>query len=105
MRLLEFNVNAQKIEKAPDCNFDDIVAGTSGYLKARFTFSSEWEKCVKVAQFWRASEEYAVLIKDNMCEIPPEALTGATFRVSVIGQRGDYRIPTNKVLIRQEVSK
>ena len=105
MRLLKFNVNAQKISKAPDCDFTNLVAGTSGYLRAHFTFSPEWNNCVKVAQFWRGEREYAVLIENGMCDIDPEALVGQTFRVSVIGQRGSYRITSNKVLVRQEVCK
>jgi hypothetical protein len=103
MRLLRFNVSAQKVSKAPDCDFTNIVAGTSGYLRAQFTFSPEWEDCVKIARFWRGDKEYAAMIVNNECDIEPEALVGPTFRVSVLGQRGDYRITTNKVLVRQEV--
>jgi hypothetical protein len=105
MRLLYFNVNTQKIEKEPTCDFTNLVSGTSGYLKAHFTFSSEWEGCVKCARFWRGETEHAVLLQNDECEIPAEALVGSTFRVSILGQRGDYRITTNKVLIRQEVAR
>ena len=104
MRLLEFNVNAQRIEKDPNCNFNGIVAGTSGYLRAHFTFSSEWDNCIKVARFWRGGKEHAVRLQDDERDIPPEVLTGITFGVSVIGQGIDYRIPTNRVLVRQEVN-
>ena len=103
MRVLKFNVNAQHIERDPNCGFSNIVAGTSGYLRAHFTFSSEWDNSVKVARFWRGGKEYAVRLRDNECEIPSEVLTGVTFGVSVIGQRDSYRITTNRVLIRQEV--
>lgn len=105
MRLLKFNVNAQQIEKDPECDFNNIVAGTVGYLKAQFAFSSEWENCVKVARFWRGSQEHAVLLDGNTCIIPAEALVGATFRVSVLGKKGEYRITTNQTIVRQEVSK
>jgi hypothetical protein len=82
------------------------VAGTKNYLRAKFTFSSEWRDCVKVASFWRGEKEYAVLLNsDGTCDIPPEVLPGATFRVSVIGQKQDYRITTNKIVVRQEVSR
>ena len=105
MRLLYFNVNAQKIEKDPNCDFTKLVSGTSGYLKAHFTFSSEWEGCVKIARFWRGKQEHAVLLQNDECDIPTEALVGSTFRVSVLGQREDYRITTNEIPIRQEVCK
>ena len=105
MRLLKFKVNAQYIQKDPYCNFDHIVAGTQDYLRAQFTFSPEWQDCILVASFWRGQTEYAELILNGECTIPPEILTGPTFRVSVTGQRGGYRITTNKVLVRQEVSR
>lgn len=105
MRPLTFNVTAQRISKDPNCDFSNIVAGTSGYLRARFTFSPEWDDCVKVAQFWRGDQEYAALIENNECEIDPAALVGPTFRVSVIGQRKNFRITTNKTLVRQEVGR
>lgn len=105
MRLLKFNVNAQRIQKDPSCDFSNIVAGTKDYLRAQFTFSPEWQGCIIVASFWRGKEEYAVQVVNGECSIPPEALVGPTFRVSVIGQRNDYRITSDKVIVRQEVSK
>lgn len=106
MRLLIFNVNSQYVSKDPNCDFTNIVAGTKNYLRAKFTFSDEWRDCVKVASFWRGEKEYAVLLNsDGTCDIPPEALPGATFRVSVIGQKQDYRITTNKIVVRQGVSR
>ena len=103
MRSLDFNVDAQYISKDQNCDFTKLVAGTRNYLRAHFTFSPEWHECVRVASFWRGGKEHAVIIQNNTCDIPSEVLIGPTFRVSVTGQRGDYRITTNKVLVRQEV--
>lgn len=105
MRLLEFNVNAQQIEKAQNCDFTNIVAGTTGYLRAHFTFSSEWDNCIKVARFWRGGKEHAVCLRDDECDVPAEVLSGVTFGVSVLGQHDTYRITTNRTLVRQEVNK
>lgn len=105
MRLLKFNIDAQHITKDPDCDFSGLVAGTSGYLKAHFTFSPEWQNCAMAASFWRGGKEHAAILKDGECDIPEEALAGSTFRVSVTGLRGDYRITTNRVLVRQEVHR
>lgn len=105
MRVLEFIVNAQQIYKDPNCDFTNIVAGSKNYLQAHFTFSPEWQDCTIVASFWRGDKEHATFVQDGICDIPTEALTGRTFQVSVIGQRDDYRLPTNKVLVRQEVSR
>lgn len=106
MRLLTFDVVSQCIHKDPNCDFTGLVAGTRNYLRAKFTFSSDWSDCVKVASFWRGEKEYAVMLdSENSCDIPTDALVGATFRVSVIGQSQDYSIPTNKIVVRQEVSR
>lgn len=105
MRLLKFIVNAQQIQKDPTCDFNDLVAGTKDYLRAQFTFSPEWQDCFVIASFWRGKEEHAKIVENGECTIPAEALVGSTFRVSIVGQRGNYRITTNKVLVRQEVSR
>ena len=105
MRLLKFNVNAQHIQKDPNCDFNRIVSGTKDYLRAHFTFSSEWEGCTIVASFWRGNDEYAVFVKNGECDIPADALVGPTFRVSAVGQNGHSLITTNKVLVRQEVHR
>ena len=105
MRLLKFNIDAQRIQKDPNCDFSNIVAGTKGYLRAQFTFSPEWQDCLIVASFWRGKSEHAVIVENGECMIPDEVLSGPTFRVSLIGQRGDYQITTNKEIVRQEVSR
>lgn len=101
MRLLKFNVDAQKLSKDPTCDFNNLVAGTRKYLRAYFTFSPEWDDCVKVVSFWRGNKEHAVILQNDECEIDPEALVGTTFGVTVTGQRGEYRITTDKVTVRQ----
>lgn len=106
MRILEFNVAKQRISKKQDCDFSGLVAGSVGYLYAKFYFSeNEWNKCTdKVARFWIGEQECAKRLgEDNTCVIPPEVLTGKRFEVSVIGVGTDYKIETNKVNVRQEV--
>ena len=105
MRTLSFIVDGQTIKKDPKCDFEHIVSGTKGYLKAHFTFSSEWESCVKVARFFRGSKEVAVVLENDECFIPDYALVGTTFRVGAIGAYDNYRITTGTIAIRQEVSK
>lgn len=105
MRSLMFKVNGQKIEKDPACDFSGLVAGTEGYLKAKFTFSEEWNGCILVASFWKGGTEHAARIVNNECDIPSEALTGATFKVSAVGKRRGLLIKTNKVIVVQEVNR
>ena len=104
MRTLEFNVNGQRLKKKSDCDFSGIVAGSVGYLRAKFHFSKEWEGCKKAASFWREGFEYAVLLDENdSCLINSEALNSDCFQVSVTGMKPDYTIKTGKVKVRQEV--
>lgn len=110
MRILEFEINGQHIRKKRDCDFTGLVAGTSGYLYAKFHFSKDWNGCLKVASFWASDdlEEFPVELEEFEgaygCVIPAEVLTGETFRVSVLGGKGqDYRIRTGKSKVVQRV--
>lgn len=102
MRILKFNVCKQNIIRDPNCNFDNIVAGTKGYLQAEFTFSGEWTGCRMAAVFSCLGKDYAQPIINNRCEIPEEALTWDRFGVRVVGEKEGYRITTNEIKIRQE---
>lgn len=107
-RFLEFKVDKQRLIKKEDCDFSFIVAGSAGYLRARFYFSEEWTGCNKAASFWIGDVEHAVLLDNNdECVIPKEALSRDRFSVSVTGSTGtpgnNYRITTNKIKVRQEV--
>lgn len=104
MRTLKFVVNGQTIKKQTDCDFSGLVAGSIGYLRAAFTFSSEWNDCRKAASFWLGDQEHGRLLDENdSCMIPEEALTGEMFKVSVTGVKPDYKIKTTKTKVRQEV--
>lgn len=99
--MLNFHVEKQKISKSYGCDFSGIARGTSGYLKAAFSFSDEWNGCKKAASFWKLGKEYPALIINGQCEIPEEALTWGNFQVSVTGVRDNFVITTNKVTVEQ----
>ena len=111
MRTLEFDVSRQKITKTKGCSFSHLIAGSTGYLKAKFNFSDDghaWAGCVRAASFWKDGIEYAVLLdSDNSCDIPDEVVNGRNFYVSVTGLikgvESDYKIKTNKIKIIQGV--
>ena len=53
MRTLEFEVKGQTLEKREGSDFSGLVAGTDGYLQAKFLFKgNEWRECVKAASFF-----------------------------------------------------
>lgn len=104
MRTLKFIVDKQIITPDPSCNFDGLIPGTVGYLQAEFSFSREWRDCTKVVAFWSPfGREYPpqVLEDGRTCLIPTEALAKQSFKIQVIGQREDYKLVTNKLLIKQ----
>ena len=104
MRTLKFIVDRQIIKQDPDCDFDDIVPGTVGYLKAEFSFSSEWDNSVKVAAFYRNGNECTPQeLKDGKsCMIPAEALKGRRFAIRLFGKNKDVQLTTNKVEVVQK---
>ena len=106
MRILEFTVRNQRLLKKITCDFSGLVAGSVGYLYAKFEFPyGGWDEYpVKIVSFWLGDKESAVkLDENNMCEIPAEILLGEEFRVYLIGANDKNRIDTNEVFIRQEV--
>lgn len=102
MRILKFIVKGQEIIRDPACDFSGLVAGTEGYLKARFDFDKDWDGCKKVASFWKNRKEYAAPVINGECEIPAEALTWNAFKISVTGIRQGYKIITNQIEITQK---
>ena len=103
-RILEFEVNKQKLRKKRGCDFSYIVANSVGYLRAKFYFSSEWDGCVKIASFWKGDQEHAVpLDKNDSCYVHPEVLGEETFQVSVTCARPGYKIESTKTRVKQEV--
>ena len=105
MRTLEFVVKGQKMIKKADCDFTNIIAGSKGYLRAKFYFESdEWKDSKKVAGFWSGGQEFAAFLDDDSCLIPEEALTRYYFLVRVTGIKGYQRIKTSTIEVRQEVT-
>lgn len=103
MRTLRFIVRAQGLSRDPACDFGGLVAGSEGYLKAYFALDAAWKGCAVAASFWREGQEYAVPVVGGECEIPPKALCGPVFAVSLTGRRDGYRISTGRAYVRQEV--
>lgn len=101
MRILDFVVTKQKIERDPMCDFTGIAPGSRGYLYARFRFSADWKGCKKVVVFSGRGEEECVPLTNGMCEIPAKVLIGNTVGVTVVGECDEYRIPTNKISFQQ----
>lgn len=101
MRVLDFVVNKQNISKAPDCDFSGLIMGSSGYLQARFTFSPEWAGYRKAAVFTCRTGKYPVLVKGCVCNVPDEVAACSSFKVQVVGKRGDEVLPSGPVTVIQ----
>lgn len=107
MRTLKFIVKGQNISLDPNCDFNSLVPGTSGYLEAEFSFSSDWDGCTKVAAFFSnlGREFPPQVINGSTCVIHSEALEKSVFKVQVIGQKENYNIRTNRVIVYQRGGK
>ena len=103
-RILRFNVNGQKITKDPSCDFSGLIPGTSGYIKAEFIFSKEWDGCAKVVGFRSGNNEYdpKILQDGRFCVIDEEVLMRSMFYIYVVGKKRDFRIKTNEILVKQD---
>lgn len=104
MRELKFNVSGQHIRPDPACDFSGIVPGSKGYLKATFTFDSEWAGCEKIAEFRKYDVEKctSVRLTGNSCMIPEEELANRCFYVNAVGIKPGYRIKTNREKVEQD---
>lgn len=101
MRILDFVVDKQLIDKSSSCDFSGLVAGTKGYLHARFCFSHEWCGYTKVAVFEVGGVEYPVIIRNGTCAIPPQVTECDYFTVSVVGKRGENILTSSRVRVIQ----
>jgi len=80
---LQFNVNQQSITRT---DVQLPIANSKNYLTAKFTFTSDWNGISKTALFTQGKNSYAVLLVNNVCNVPNEVLANADgFTVSVFG--------------------
>lgn len=108
MRTLKFNVTGQIVTLDPSCDTTTLVPGAEEPIQAEFTFSEEWDGCVKVVGFYSnlGREFEPRILKDGkVCRIPTEALKKSIIKLKVFGQHPDYPIQTNKIAIHQKGGK
>lgn len=109
MRTLKFIVDKQIIKADPSCDFSGLVPGSERYLRAEFSFSSDWDGCAKVAAFYsRLGLEYEPqpLTKGYFCMIPAEALAKRIFKVQILGKNLEGQsLVTNKLVVDQNGGK
>lgn len=104
MRVLNFDVIEQKLQKNPKSDFSGIIRGSKGYLQCGFNLSKEWKGCRVAASFWYYEKEIdAAPVIGGSCTIPDSVTDYREFEVSLVGIRDSYRITTNRVKIEQEV--
>lgn len=104
MRVLNFDVIEQKLQKNPKSDFSGIIRGSRGYLQCSFNLSKEWSGCKIAASFWHYDKEIdAAPVIGGSCTIPDSVTDYREFEVSLVGIRDSYRITTNRVKVEQEV--
>ena len=101
-RYLVFKVEGQRITRENPSEL--IVAGTYGYFKAKFLFSSDWDGYQKVAGFYtKHGKELPPkeISSENTCEIPKEALELHEFTIKLFGKDNGRFITTKPISIIQ----
>ena len=85
MQLIEYTVRNQSIAQA--CVKRDTVAGSDGFVFARFDFDQEWDGLTITVFFENDSvpDPVAVIWNGSMIGVPPQALVPGTLRVSALG--------------------
>ena len=99
--MLEFEVNGQRLRLKGNLY---VVAESIDYLKARFSFSADWDGAAKTAIFKTADRKgvYNVILDENgICTVPSEVIHAPRFYVSVFG---GSRITANEVEVQCNVS-
>lgn len=99
MRILEYRVIGQRL--VPTGDHSGLVAGTTGYLRARFMFNNDWNDCIKRVTFVADGVEYPVRLVNDECVIPPAALKDTIFELYVEGRKQNYEIISRPTRERQ----
>jgi hypothetical protein len=98
-RVLDFSVDKQKLSKTGD--FSGLVAGSQGYLLARFATSSDWLGYIKAAVFTCEQGEFPERVIGGTCKVPDEAAACSSFKVHMVGRKGDTTIKSSRVTVIQ----
>ncbi len=102
--MLKIDVNKQTIMLTADETVSDSVE----YLKAKFTFSEDWDGFSKTAIFAYGETAVSVVLNsenplctaENECFVPFEVIKTPELSVSVLGNAGDSVITTKAVTVK-----
>lgn len=100
---LTFSIINQKLTRTDNLT---IASDSKKYLRAMFTFTSDWQETEKTAQFSRGGEPYDVILDSkNSCLVPQEVLDSGVFSLTVYGIGADEkRITSTEISIKVERS-
>ena len=105
MRTLRFLVDKQIIKQDPECDFSNLIPGTSGYLEAEFNFSEEWNGFIRIVTFssplGNEYDDYCILKDGKTCILPSKPLEKDSFKIKVTGIKGEDKITTDYVTVKQ----
>lgn len=108
MRTLKFMVDGQILIKDPSCDFSNLVPGSKDCVGVEVSFSSDWNGYTKAVEFTSALGKQfppRILVGGRSCMVPAEALARRVFKVRIVGKKGDGKMMTNKVEVKQNGGK
>lgn len=102
---IKFRCDKQTLRRTDN---ERVASDSVNFLRAVFTFDSEWDSFSKSAIFSRFGQSYQVLLdSDGGCTVASEVLEGAGwFEVGVVGVKsnGTVRATANRVCVAVEES-
>lgn len=108
MRTLRFIVEGQMLQPDPTCSFDGLVPGSEECVGIEVSFSPNWSGYTKVVEFTSAlGREFLpkILVGGRSCTVPSAALARRVFKIRIIGKKGEQKLMTNKVEVKQNGGK
>ena len=104
MRELKFIVDGQRLTKSKECDFENIVRGTSNYLRLMFWFDTTWNGTTKAIEVSNISGTKIIEPLVNGSFVLPSQVTGdSIIKVKVYGmKKTGEQIASNEILIKQE---
>lgn len=98
MNVLNFRVDKNTMQANENAL---VTTGNAEYVRCEFAFCSDWREMTKTAVFINGEDVINVLLEDDGCIIPSEALKSyGVCRVGVFGVLGTQRITTNFVPVK-----
>ena len=101
MRVLNFIVNGQKLDKAENTDLSYIIRGSDNYLCLCIKFDDEWNNTAKIVSLYDSNKKETLKSANNGIVLVPKEITqGDMFSFNVVGRKSQVLLRTNRFYIK-----